>query len=83
MVRDRLQKLRCSFCGKSEDKVKKLVAGPGVFICDQCVALCNQIIADEPPRPDCSQPGGWVSRSIRRVFGMWLRRFRTVTAPAS
>jgi ATP-dependent Clp protease ATP-binding subunit ClpX len=38
------QPWRCSFCGKGEDKVKKLIAGPGVFICDQCVELCNEIL---------------------------------------
>jgi hypothetical protein len=36
---------RCSFCGKSQTEVKTLVAGPGVFICDECVALCQAIIA--------------------------------------
>ncbi|HWO92543.1 MAG TPA: ClpX C4-type zinc finger protein, partial [Methylomirabilota bacterium] len=34
----------CSFCGKSRDEVKKLVAGPGVFICDRCVLLCAEIM---------------------------------------
>jgi ATP-dependent Clp protease ATP-binding subunit ClpX len=43
--------LRCSFCGKDQHSVKKLVAGPGVYICDECVELCNQIIADELGRP--------------------------------
>lgn len=42
--------LRCSFCGKSQDKVVRLVAGPGVYICDECVGLCNQIIAEELAR---------------------------------
>jgi ClpX C4-type zinc finger len=39
--------LRCSFCGKSQDKVFRLVAGPGVFICNECVDLCNQIVAEQ------------------------------------
>ena len=38
---------RCSFCGKSQTEVKTLVAGPGVFICDECVQLCQSIIAKE------------------------------------
>ena len=38
---------KCSFCGKSQDEVKKLIAGPGVFICDECVSLCNSIIEEE------------------------------------
>ncbi|RYZ85438.1 MAG: ATP-dependent Clp protease ATP-binding subunit ClpX, partial [Proteobacteria bacterium] len=33
--------LRCSFCGKSQNEVKKLIAGPGVYICDECIELCN------------------------------------------
>jgi ATP-dependent Clp protease ATP-binding subunit ClpX len=39
--------LRCSFCGKSRDQVRKLIAGPTVFICDECVGLCNDIISEE------------------------------------
>ena len=39
--------VKCSFCGKAQEQVKRLVAGPGVYICDECVALCNDIIGDE------------------------------------
>ena len=39
--------LRCSFCGKTQKEVRKLIAGPGVYICDECVTLCGEIIADE------------------------------------
>ena len=39
--------LKCSFCGKSQKQVKKLIAGPGVFICDECIDLCNEIIEEE------------------------------------
>lgn len=39
--------LRCSFCGKSRDEVRKLIAGPTVYICDECVNLCNDIIAED------------------------------------
>src|SRR3972149_8260931 len=42
---DRL--LYCSFCGKSQHEVRKLIAGPSVFICDECVELCNDIIREE------------------------------------
>jgi len=41
------KKIHCSFCGKSEDEVVKLVAGPSVFICDECIAECNQILEEE------------------------------------
>ena len=39
--------LTCSFCGKSQKEVKKLIAGPTVYICDECIGLCNDIIAEE------------------------------------
>lgn len=39
--------LKCSFCGKSQDQVRKLVAGPGVYICDECIELCNDIVEEE------------------------------------
>ena len=45
---DSNEQLLCSFCGKSQRQVKKLIAGPGVYICDECVGLCNLIIADKP-----------------------------------
>ncbi len=41
------ERLHCSFCGKEQDSVKRLVAGPGVYICDECIELCNEIIAEE------------------------------------
>ncbi|MCB1140043.1 MAG: ATP-dependent Clp protease ATP-binding subunit ClpX [Leptospiraceae bacterium] len=41
------EKLHCSFCGKEQDSVRRLVAGPGVYICDECIELCNEIIAEE------------------------------------
>lgn len=44
--------LKCSFCGKSQKQVKKLIAGPGVYICDECIDLCNEIIADARARGD-------------------------------
>ena len=46
--------LYCSFCGKSQHEVKKLIAGPSVFICDECIELCNDIVRDEVPA-DASQ----------------------------
>ena len=58
--------LYCSFCGKSQHEVKKLIAGPSVFICDECIDLCNDIIRDEvaaeseqarPSRGDLPTPG--------------------------
>ncbi|MSQ56656.1 MAG: ATP-dependent Clp protease ATP-binding subunit ClpX [Limnohabitans sp.] len=47
--------LYCSFCGKSQHEVKKLIAGPSVFICDECIDLCNEIIRDELPPQDLAR----------------------------
>jgi hypothetical protein len=48
--------LYCSFCGKSQHEVKKLIAGPSVFICDECIELCNDIIRDESRRANKPAP---------------------------
>ena len=52
--------LYCSFCGKSQHEVKKLIAGPSVFICDECIELCNDIIRDEVP---AEAPGANAAKS--------------------
>lgn len=48
---DDKKQLKCSFCGKNQDQVKRLIAGPGVYICDECIELCSEIIADEFEEP--------------------------------
>ncbi len=55
---ERTGNLVCSFCGKSQDEVRKLIAGPTVYICDECIDLCNDIIAEE-----CDQEEGLTSSS--------------------
>jgi ATP-dependent Clp protease ATP-binding subunit ClpX len=50
--------LYCSFCGKSQHEVKKLIAGPSVFICDECIELCNDIIRDEVPAEGADAKAG-------------------------
>ena len=45
-----VEEVICSFCGKSQDEVKKLIAGPSVYICDECIDLCNDIIVVEKER---------------------------------
>lgn len=47
--------LICSFCGKGQDEVKKLIAGPSVYICDECIELCNEIIAEEYEREEAAK----------------------------
>ena len=44
---DEKKQLKCSFCGKTQDQVRRLIAGPGVYICDECIELCSEIISDE------------------------------------
>jgi ClpX C4-type zinc finger len=63
---------RCNFCGKGKDQVRKLVAGPGVFICDQCIELCSEVIRSEDGRPPTP---GWVKREgpRRRTRFGWFR----------
>ena len=48
--------LKCSFCGKSQEQVRKLIAGPGVYICDECVELCNEILDEELLDPNGPLP---------------------------
>jgi len=63
--------LRCSFCSKSQNDVKKLIAGPAVYICDQCVESCNQILAAENQRRPAGRLGPFFAKlqeKIRRMF---------------
>ena len=63
MVRRTDDTLRCSFCGKSQNEVKKLIAGPTVYICNKCIDICNEIITDDQQaesvatRPPLPKPG--------------------------
>lgn len=61
------KKLHCSFCGKSQDQVIKLIAGPDVFICDECIKLCNEIVAAEDPSK-VSFEGGIPSPRVIKEF---------------
>lgn len=74
--------LKCSFCGKSQEQVRKLIAGPGVYICDECVDLCNEILDEEliehgaasnssaasPPTPRAEPPQKRRNRSANLSF---------------
>lgn len=55
-------KLRCSFCGKSQREVRKLIAGPAVYICDECIELCNDIIAEDADRPAEHRSGVYIPK---------------------
>lgn len=56
--------LYCSFCGKSQHEVRKLIAGPSVFICDECVDLCNDIISEEVQESDAESPSGNLPKPV-------------------
>ena len=56
--------LRCSFCGKSKDSVRKFISGPSVYICNECIALCNEILAEEASRAN-GEPGTWRATARR------------------
>ena len=49
------KKLKCSFCNKSQEQVRKLIAGPNVYICDECIEICSEIIQDEIGRASCRE----------------------------
>ena len=49
---------KCNFCTKSQKQVKRLIAGDGVYICDECIGLCNEIIEEEFPRVETPQAQG-------------------------
>lgn len=64
------KKLFCSFCGKDSDAVKALIAGPAVFICDDCIGLCNKILLGEAPPP--SEPQ-WDKYSNEHLLSLLAR----------
>lgn len=68
--------VRCSFCGKAQHEVRRLVAGPSVYICDECVELCRDIIVEELGEPGFAEP---VPVSIQ---GVVLEGLRTLAETA-
>ena len=81
--------LSCSFCGKSQERVEKLIAGPGVYICNECVGLCDDILAGEADKPlrdwDAASDDELVAELVRmresygfidRAMGAHVQRLR-------
>ena len=66
--------LHCSFCGKGQREVKKLIAGPNVYICDECIQLCNDIIAEEVEKEELLSPTGKIPnpKDIKKVLDDYI-----------
>jgi len=83
--------LSCSFCGKSQHQVAKIIAGPGVYICDQCIDLCNEIIVEEmgevparrrPDDDEVEAAARAVNDAVSHLRTIALRRQRATDQPA-
>ena len=72
--RDNQGNLSCSFCGKSQKEVKKLIAGPSVYICDECISLCNDILAEEVQKEERADVGAKVPKpkDIRKILDDYI-----------
>ncbi|MDI6789911.1 MAG: ClpX C4-type zinc finger protein, partial [Thermodesulfobacteriota bacterium] len=66
--------LLCSFCGKSQDEVKKLIAGPAVYICDECIELCNDIMAEEYEKEEVAKRSGSIPKpqEIKKIMDEYV-----------
>ncbi len=72
-MRDPSDQLQCSFCGKSQRQVRKLIAGPGVYICDECIELCNEIIDEEFSTPELLKDDDLPTpREINRILNEYV-----------
>jgi ATP-dependent Clp protease ATP-binding subunit ClpX len=71
---DSNEDLTCSFCGKSQDEVKKLIAGPAVYICDECIRLCNEILAEEYGKADPKKHVGQLPKpsGIKEILDQYV-----------
>ena len=71
--------LPCSFCGKNEDQVRKLIAGPGVYICDECIDLCQEILDEELGSQEPRTSPGTTEDSLHQ-FLKDIRKLRPLTS---
>jgi len=60
--------LRCSFCGKAKEQVQKFIAGPAVYICNECVALCNEILDQDEPTWKESVRASLLRQEVEKQF---------------
>jgi hypothetical protein len=76
MVKETDNRLKCSFCGKKQSQVRKLIAGPGVYVCDECVSLCNEILDEEQfaeTPGDITKVDGTVKKSTKEAYQSFLQ----------
>src|SRR6516164_7890755 len=70
---DRSGNLVCSFCGKSQDEVRKLIAGPTVYICDECIDLCNDILLEEGvAEPRTTRTRLWTPKELKNKLDDYI-----------
>ena len=80
---DEKKSIRCSFCGKHQDQVRRLIAGPGAYICNECVQLCMGIVSDDVDLPEEGYAGeipDEIPESQMKNYGMLTLFKRTHTA---
>ncbi len=70
MAKNEDTRLKCSFCGKTQDQVKKLIAGPGVYVCDECVDLCNEILDEELFDSSPQSPAPQKDQSLSQISSL-------------
>jgi len=70
--KDNTPKFRCSFCGKDQDQVERLIAGPDVFICDECVALCNEILTQDKISDEIEEGQLIPPQEIKRILDEYV-----------
>src|SRR5512143_2934908 len=63
---------RCAFCGRARSEVRKLIAGPSVYICDKCVTVCKQLLADDRRAADVPGPRAPKPQEIRAKLDAWV-----------
>ncbi len=68
--------LYCSFCGKSQHEVKKLIIGPTVFICNECLILCLEIASSDEPKPTASK--GMIEKKLNTFTGILFNKYEPV-----
>ncbi len=71
--RDKNEKdLVCSFCGKHQDEVERMIIGPGVNICSECIGLCHDLLSDKPDQPKSARPAAVQTVHTSSLRTIWI-----------